>query len=95
MILILNFVININISAEDEDFQTRNDPPENYTPPEITFKAPQKGVPLSDLEPIEVEVIDLNDDVESVTFYYTTNNQTWNRIESKYTPEHGNIYQTI
>ena len=95
IILILNFVINIDTLAEDENSQTRNDPPENYTSPEITFIAPQQGVPLSSLESIVVEVIDLENDVESVTFYYSSDNLTWELIDSKSKPEKENLYLTI
>jgi len=47
------------------------------------------------LESIVVEVIDLENDVESVTFYYSSDNKTWERIDTKTKPDKENIYQTI
>ncbi len=64
-------------------------------PPRIIFRIPQKGVPLALLETIIVEVIDFENDVESVSFYYTNNNRTWNLIDTRYKPEKGNLYRQL
>ena len=55
-------------------------------PPRIIFKQPRKNVPLSRIQPIIVDVIDFDDDVESVAFYYSTDNQSWKLIDTLYKP---------
>ena len=64
-------------------------------PPMIRFILPNKGVPLSILESIIVEVIDFDGDVESVSFYYSEDNETWDLIDTKYKPERDNLYKTV
>ena len=64
-------------------------------PPRITLVQPKKGVPLNRIQTIIVEVIDFEDDVDSVSFYYTADNNTWELIDTRYKPEKDNIYKTI
>jgi hypothetical protein len=64
-------------------------------PPKIIFVQPQKGLPMDPIQSIIVEVIDFDDDVESVTFLYSSDNNTWELIDSRLNPEVGNTYKTI
>ena len=64
-------------------------------PPIIRFVLPEKNLPLSLRESIVVEVIDFENDVKSVEFYYTSNNMTWKLIDTRNNPETANIYKTI
>jgi len=64
-------------------------------PPMIRFILPNKDVPLSILESIIVEVIDFDNDVKSVSFYYSEDNETWELIDTKYKPERDNVYKTV
>jgi hypothetical protein len=50
---------------------------------------------MDPIQSIIVEVIDFDDDVESVTFLYSSDNNTWELIDSRLNPEVGNTYKTI
>ncbi|MCK5562134.1 MAG: hypothetical protein KAJ51_16160, partial [Thermoplasmata archaeon] len=63
--------------------------------PRIIFKQPQKGVPLDPIQSIIVEVFDFDNDVDSVSFLYSTDNETWVLIDSRLKPEKGDIYRTM
>ncbi|WP_455393187.1 hypothetical protein [[Eubacterium] cellulosolvens] len=64
-------------------------------PPRITFKQPKSDVPLPRIVSIIVEVIDFEDDVESVSFYYSSDNITWKLIDSRLKPDINKVYKTI
>jgi hypothetical protein len=64
-------------------------------PPRITFKQPQSGVPLSRIQSITVEVIDFDDDVDGVGFYYSSDNESWKLINTLFKPGKGNIYSIM
>ncbi|WP_455392015.1 integrin alpha, partial [[Eubacterium] cellulosolvens] len=64
-------------------------------PPKITLKQPLVGLPLDPIQSIIVEVIDFDNDVESVTFLYSSDNVTWELIDSRLKPERGNTYKTV
>lgn len=63
--------------------------------PIIRLVAPVLNVPLGSREPIVVEVIDFESDVEGVTFYYSTDNESWKLIDSTIKPEMDNLYKII
>ncbi len=64
-------------------------------PPRIIFRQPNKDIPLARLESIVVEVIDFENDVESVTFMYTKDNKTWVIIDTRYKAEKGNLFRQV
>ena len=64
-------------------------------PPRLVFIEPKIDLPLVRIQSIIVQVIDFEDDVESVSFYYTSNNRTWKLIDTRYKPEKNNLYKTI
>jgi hypothetical protein len=64
-------------------------------PPRVTLKQPRKGVPLSRVTAITVEVIDFDDDIELVGFYYSSDNETWTLIDTSYKANKGDIYRIM
>ena len=64
-------------------------------PPKITFKTPRENFPLDPIQSIVVEVFDFDNDVESVSFYYSTNKNTWVLIDSRLKPDKGSTYRTV
>ena len=65
--------------------------------PIVNFVAPSKGDPLAQREFIVAEVIDFENDVASVSFYYSKDNLSWELIDTRNKPETGtgNTYRTI
>ncbi len=61
-------------------------------PPKITLKQPRIGVPLSRIQSIIAEVIDFENDVESVSFFYSSNNKDWELIDTVYKVGKDNTY---
>jgi hypothetical protein len=64
-------------------------------PPRIIFKQPRKGVPLEMRVSIVVDIIDFEDDVESVSFFYSTDNETWKIIDTLYKATKGITFRTV
>ena len=50
---------------------------------------------MDPIQSIIVDVIDFDNDVESVAFLYSTDNKTWELIDSRLKPEIGSTYRTI
>jgi hypothetical protein len=63
-------------------------------PPTITLKQPRLDVPLIKNQPIIVEIFDFEDDVESVLFFYSTDNASWQVIDTVNQPSKNNVYMT-
>ncbi len=51
-------------------------------PPILKLLEPVKDVDLKFRQTIKVEILDFEDDVETVTFYYSKDNESWKSIES-------------
>ena len=65
-------------------------------PPIVKLISPTKGEPLTTRESLVAEVVDFENDVQSVSFYYSKDNKTWVLIDSRQKPEAGtNRYRTI
>ncbi|WP_455392105.1 hypothetical protein, partial [[Eubacterium] cellulosolvens] len=64
-------------------------------PPRITFKTPRVDFPLDPIQSIIVEVLDFDNDVESVSFYYSTDNENWVLIDSRLNPDKDRTYKTV
>jgi len=64
-------------------------------PPRIIFKQPKKGVPLELRVSIVVDVIDFEDDVDTVSFFYSPNNKSWKLIDSLYKSGKGYTYNLV
>ncbi len=64
-------------------------------PPLIEFMSPLKNEPLGAREAIVVKVTDFENNIESVGFYYSTDNVTWELIETIIKPEKDNFYRVI
>lgn len=82
---------NNGVDVSNEQVMVHN---KRDNPPKISFKTPNILVPLSELESIVVEVIDFESDVESVSFYYSTDNESWELIDTRLNPEKDNLYKT-
>jgi len=67
----------------------------NNNPPIVTFVEPKKDLKLERIQSIVVEVIDFENDIDSVSFFYTSNNKTWNLIDTRYRPDKDNFYKTV
>ncbi len=63
-------------------------------PPIIKLKQPQDGIPLAKIQSIIVEVTDFEDDVVSVSFFYSKNKESWTLIDTVYKPNKNNVYYT-
>jgi hypothetical protein len=63
-------------------------------PPKITLKQPRLDVPLIKIQQIVVDIFDFEDDVESVLFFYSTDNESWQVIDTVNQPSKNNVYMT-
>jgi hypothetical protein len=64
-------------------------------PPRIELLQPKMGIPLDPIQSIIVNVIDFDNDLESVAFLFSSDNLTWELIDSRLKPEIGSTYKTI
>ncbi len=62
-------------------------------PPILKLILPSKDVELTNIQTIKVEIIDFEDDVETVSFYYSKDQESWKPIESRINiNQEGNVY---
>jgi hypothetical protein len=92
----------VKVEAEDLSSEIGNDISgkliihnKRTNPPKIELVQPRKGFPLDPIQSIIVDVIDFDDDVESVTFLFSKDNKTWELIDSRLNPEIGSSYKTF
>ena len=83
---------NINSDVSQEYIIVHNN---RDNPPIIKFKEPRMNLPLGQIEPIVVEVIDFENDVDGVSFYYSKDNRTWEIIDTRDKPEKNDLYRII